>query len=253
MSGRLSGRTGLVTGAGRGLGRAVALGLLEAGSRVAIVDIDEAAVQRVAGELDGIGPVLPIVADCSSSEELGAAFDAVGKEWGEPVDALVNNAGVLSFELANEITDAEIERVLRVNLMGPMLTTREFASRLISAKRGGAIVNITSTTAHIASLPRLSVYAASKGGLLAFTRGAAADLARHSIRLNAVSPGWMVTDMSASLDGKQSDDGELSRRIPLRRPAAPDELVPAIVFLLSDDAGYIDATCLAIDGGWMGY
>ncbi len=253
MSASLQDRTGLVTGAGRGLGREVALGLLQAGARVAVVDIDEASAQRAADDLAAIGPVLPIGADCSSSEELAAAFNAVEAEWGEPVDALVNNAGVLSFELANELTDAEIERVLRVNLMGPMLTTREFSTRLIAAGRGGAVVNITSTTAHIASLPRLSAYAASKGGLLAFTRGAAADLARHSIRLNAVSPGWMVTDMSSSLDGKQSGDGELAGRIPLRRPATPDELVPAIVFLLSDDAGYIDGTCLAIDGGWMGY
>jgi 3alpha(or 20beta)-hydroxysteroid dehydrogenase len=227
--------------------------MVHAGARVAVVDIDEDSVNGVAGELEAIGRVVPIVADCSDSQELGRAFDAVETEWGGPVDALVNNAGVLSFELANELTDAEVERVLRVNLMGPMLTTREFATRLIAAGVPGAVVNITSTTAHIASLPRLSAYAASKGGLLAFTRGAAADLARHSIRINAVSPGWMDTDMSASLDGRQSGDGELRNRIPLRRAAVPEELVPAIVFLLSDDAGYIDATCLAIDGGWMGY
>ena len=253
MIGNLEGRTGLVTGAGSGLGRATAIGLLGAGASVAVVDVDEKSVQGVAGELEALGPVLPVVADCSSTKDLGRAFDAVEATWGEPVDALVNNASVLSFELANELTDAEIERVLRVNLMGPMLATREFSSRLIAADRPGAAVNITSTTAHIASLPRLSAYAASKGGLLAFTRGAAADLARYSIRINAVSPGWIDTSMSASLDGRQSGDGELVHRIPLRRPAAPEELVPAIVFLLSNDAGYIDATCLAIDGGWMGY
>ncbi|MFQ5516670.1 MAG: SDR family NAD(P)-dependent oxidoreductase [Acidimicrobiia bacterium] len=247
---KLRGRIGMVTGAGRGLGRAVAGGLAKAGAKVAIVDIDESSAKHAAEEIESMGPVVPIVADCSDSEGIERAFEAAESEWDHPVDALVNNAGVLSFELANELTDSEIERVLRVNLMGPMLTTREFARRLMAAGSPGAIVNITSTTAHVASLPRLSAYAASKGGLLAFTRGAAADLARHSIRVNAVSPGWMQTDMSAALDERQR---ELRGRIPLRRATGPEELVPAIVFLLSDEASYIDATCLAIDGGWMGY
>ena len=204
-----------------------------------------------AAEVSEIGPALGVVADCSTTAGIRQILDAAEDRWGACVCALVNNAGVLSFSGVLELTDDEIERVLRINSMGPMVATREFALRLVEAGKAGSVVNITSTTAHVASLPGLSAYGASKGALLAFTRGAATDLARHGIRVNAVAPGWMATHMSESVDDRRGVG--LEKRIPMRRPAHPAELVAGICFLLSDEAGYIDGTTLAIDGGWMGY
>lgn len=248
--GRLEGRTALVTGAARGLGRVVAQGLAAEGARVVLADISDEVVASAA-EVAETGPAVGVVTDCATTVGIGRALDTAEREWGSPVDALVNNAGILSFVGVLDLTDDEIERVLRINAMGPMIATREFALRLRDAQRAGSVVNITSTTAHVASMPRLAAYAASKGALLAFTRGAATDLARFDIRVNAVAPGWMETHMAESVDERRGQG--LEARIPMRRPADPAELVAGICFLLSDDAGYIDGTTLAIDGGWMGY
>lgn len=250
MSGRLDGRVAVVTGAARGLGREVARGAAEEGAVVVLADVAEevlAVASEISRERDAVG----VVADCATVEGITHVLDAAEQRWGRAADALVNNAGVLSFTPLLDLTDSEIERVLRINAMGPMIATREFARRLVAEERPGAIVNITSTTAHVACLPRQSAYGASKGALLAFTRGAATDLARYRIRVNAVAPGWMETDMSASVRERKGPGLEV--RIPMRRPAHPAELVAGICFLLSDDAGYVDGTTLAIDGGWLGY
>lgn len=250
MSERLGGRVAVVTGAARGLGREVARGVVAEGAVVVAADVSDDVV-GVAAEISGTGHAIGVVADCATADGISLVLDAAEHRWGRPADALVNNAGVLSFTPLLDLTDAEIERVLRINAMGPMIATREFARRLVADDRPGAIVNITSTTAHVACLPRQSAYGASKGALLAFTRGAATDLARHRIRVNAVAPGWMETEMSASVRDRKGPG--LEARIPMRRPAHPAELVAGICFLLSDDAGYVDGTTLAIDGGWLGY
>lgn len=246
----MAGRIALVTGAARGLGREVARGLARQGAAVVLADI-AAEVRAAAAEVAAIGPALGVVADCTTTAGIRRVLDATEQQWGAPADALVNNAGILSFTKVLELTDEEIERVLRVNAAGPMIATREFARRLVDAGRAGSVVNITSTTAHVASLPGLAAYGASKGALLSFTRGAATDLARHGIRVNAVAPGWMSTDMSESVEARRGPGLEV--RIPMRRPAHPAELVAGVCFLLSDEAGYVDGTTLAIDGGWMGY
>lgn len=250
MSGRLVGRIALVTGAARGLGREVARGLAEEGASVVLADIADE-VLAAADEVSVIGPALGVVSDCATTAGIRQVLDTAEQRWGAPVDTLVNNAGVLSNTRVLDLTDDEIERILRINAAGPMIATRELARRLVEAGKGGSVVNITSTTAHVASLPGLAAYGASKGALLAFTRGAATDLARHGIRVNAVAPGWMDTHMSETVTDRRGPGLEV--RIPMRRPAHPAELVAGICFLLSDDAGYIDGTTLAIDGGWMGY
>lgn len=244
----LRGRTCVVTGGGKGLGRAFALGLGVRGARVVVADVDGDAAQRVADEVGERG--LAVTADCTDPDHIDHVLDEATQRHGAPPDGLVNNAGVLDHAPLLEVDDDRAETVLRVNTLGPIRFTRAFARRLVERSLPGAVVNITSTTAHVASLRGLSTYAASKGGLLAFTRGAAADLAAHDIRVNAVSPGWMRTEMSAGLDAHGS---RLLGRIPMGRPATPDELVGAVAFFLSDEAGYVTGTCLPVDGGWLGY
>ena len=247
--GRLDGRRVVVTGAARGLGRAVATRLVGEGAAAMLADVDAGGLDKTVRSLTG--PVLSLVADCATTEGITRVLDDATAAWGSPPDALVNNAGVLANGLLLDLADADIDRVLRINAMGPMLATREFARRLVAVGGTGAVVNITSTTAHVACLPGLSAYAASKGALLAFTRSAAADLAEHGIRVNAVTPGWMRTAMTKGLGGQERSP--LLHRIPMGRPADPAEVAAAVCWLLSDDAGYVTGTSLAVDGGWLGY
>jgi len=199
----LLGRRALVTGAGRGLGRAIALRLAADGAGVAAVDTDAGGAGETARQVQELAPGLPVVADCATADGLRSAFDAAFRAFGGPVDLLVNNAGVLGGGGVLEVAEDDVERVLRVNAMGPMLAIREFGRGLVAAGSPGAVVNITSTTAHVASLPGLGVYAASKAALLAYTRAAATDLARHRIRVNAVAPGWMRTHDGRARTGRR--------------------------------------------------
>jgi len=251
MGTRLRGRLTVVTGAARGLGAGLAEGIAAEGAAVAVADLDEAGAAATAERLRAAGATaLAVGADCATTDGIRSVLDAVEREWGAPADALVNNAGVVSSVRFLELEDEDIDRVLRVNTAGPIIATREFARRLVAAGRGGAVVSISSTAAHIASLPGLTVYAASKGGVRAFTHAAAVDLARFGIRVNAIAPGWVETEMSRALE---NHDRGLLARIPLRRPAVPADLVGGAVYLLSDDAGYVTGTTLAIDGGWLAY
>lgn len=240
MATRLQGRLAVVTGAARGLGAALAEGIVAEGAAVAVADVDAAGAAATAARLAGGG----------AAAGIRTVLDAVEREWGAPADALVNNAGVFSAGRFLDLEDEELERVLRVNTAGPIVATREFARRLVDAGRGGAVVNVSSLAAHIASLSGLVAYAASKGGVRAFTHAAAADLARFRIRVNAIAPGWVETEMSRLL---AEDDRGLRQRIPLRRPAVPADLVGGAVFLLSDEAAYVTGTTLPIDGGWLAY
>ncbi len=248
--GRLRGRRAVVTGGGRGLGRAVAWRLAAEGAGVVAADLNADDLEQTVAGSPVEGAVRAAVADCARADGIEGVLDACAALGGVP-DALVNNAAVLSGGPVTEVTEEEIERVLRVNTMGPMLATTAFARRLVAAGAPGAVVSIASTTAHIASLPALSTYAASKGAVLAYTRAAAADLARHRIRVNAVSPGWIRTDMTSELGDER--DAPLLRRIPMRRPAEPAEVAAAVAWLLCDDSAYVTGTSVAVDGGWLAY
>lgn len=241
----------MVTGGARGLGAAFAEAIAAEGAATCVADLDTDGATMTADRLRaGGGTAIAVGADCAVTSGIASVLDAVESEWGQPPDGLVNNAGVLSSVRFLQLTDEELERVLRVNTAGPIVATREFARRLAAAERGGAVVNVTSTAAHVASLTGLTAYAASKGGVRAFTHAAAADLARYGIRVNAIAPGWVQTEMSGAL---ATENRGLEQRIPLRRPATPSDLVGGVVYLLSDEARYVTGSTLVIDGGWLAY
>ncbi len=243
----------LVTGGAGGMGWAIVERLLGGGAAVAAVDVD---AERVAALRDGLtkaGRSLAVVADMSRTEVIRDVLDAAEAAFGAPVDGLVNAAGILVTPRFLEMDDDTLDRVLTVNARGPILATREVARRLVDAGLPGAVVNITSTTAHIASVPRMPAYAASKGALLAFTRAAASDLARHRIRVNAIAPGWIRTPMSGEIEATDESASAVVQRIPMRHAGEPADIAEGVAWLLGGASRYVTGATLAIDGGWTAF
>ena len=245
----LAGQRALVTGGSRSIGRAIALGLARCGAAVAInyhraADAARSAVAEI--ESDG-GRALAVRADVADPEDVGRMLDRVEGELG-PVDILVNNAGVLTRTPFLEIAIDEWDRILRTNLRGYFVVGQAVARRMVRHGIPGRIVHIASTSSRYAS-QNLSHYAASKGGSTMLTRSMAYELADHGIRVNEVNPGLIETDMNR----RDLEDAAWRRmrldRIPLRRIGTPDDVVGAVLFLASTDAGLMTGASVAIDGG----
>lgn len=245
----LTGSRAWVTGASRGLGRAIASGLLQAGADVAVTARSRGALESLAAEL-GLDErrVLVLPASVNVAAEVDAAAALLHKEWGG-LDILVNCAGVSpSFSRAEGVTDEDWLNIIDVNLTGTFYCARA-AGRLMLDDSGGSIINVSSIHATV-GMTRLAAYSASKGGSNALTRTLALEWADRGIRVNAVSPGYFVTEMTEGLRGHEQLSQQLLDRIPLDRFGDPDELVPAVLFLASDASRYITGTTLTVDGGW---
>lgn len=245
----LTGRRVWVTGASRGLGRAIALGFAQAGARVAITARSDASLEDARIELERAG-AQPLLLALDISEE-GAVRKAVSTmidEWGG-VDCLVNCAGISpSFKPAEMVREDEWRDVLDVNLTGLFLCTRE-VGRVMLDQGSGTIVNVSSIAAR-AGLERMAAYTASKGAVEALTRTLALEWADRGVRVNCLAPGFFETDMTHSLRHHEKWRGHLLDRIPVRRFGEPRELVPAALFLASDASRYVTGTSLVVDGGW---
>ena len=247
---RLEGRNAIVTGTGSGIGRAIALSFAREGAGVVAADLDAGAADRMAGEIVAAGGlavgVRVDVAERASNEALLAAALA---EFGR-VHILANNAGVSGRVHFLEMTEEEWDRVLNVNLRGQFLCGQVVA-RQMAAIGGGSIINTSSQLAEGAANPNSSHYLASKGGSRMLTRAMAVDLAPHGIRVNALTPGLTVTNLTR--DRLAADpawrDWALGR-IPLGRLGEPDDLVGAAVFLASDESRYMTGASLVVDGGY---
>jgi 3-oxoacyl-[acyl-carrier protein] reductase len=241
----LSGQTAMVTGASRGIGRAIALVLARAGAKVALVARSEGDLEEVAGQVQAAGgDSLVQVADVSIEDQVDAAVGQMVQKWGR-LDILVNNAGLINFGPLEKIEPDSWEAVIGANLKGPYLCCRA-AAPVMRRQGHGRIVNITSVSAQTGGVSGGVDYTASKGGLAAMTKTLARDLASDGITVNAVSPGQIDADPDL-LTADQRD--KVKAMIPLGRLGTPDEIAYAVLFLASPMAAYITGTTLDVNGG----
>jgi NAD(P)-dependent dehydrogenase (short-subunit alcohol dehydrogenase family) len=251
---RLQNKTALVTGSGRGIGRAIAELFAREGANVAIVSRTAAEVDATAAVITAAGgKARPIAADISDPAAVAAFTSQVADAFGG-IDILVNNAGIYEPVSLVETPFETWNRVMEVNLYGAIHCSREIGRLMVQQGRGGAIVNVSSIHG-VRGVPDSTSYDVAKGGLNQLTRSLAVELAPHAIRVNAVAPGFIDTAMAAR-DGKsehESDDFKTNyvgrRKIPLARPAAPSEVATAVLFLATDDASYVTGQILGVDGG----
>ncbi|GAB3026819.1 short-chain dehydrogenase [Nocardioides flavus (ex Wang et al. 2016)] len=238
-----------VTGASRGLGRAIALGFAASGADVALTARSAEAVEGVAGEVRDLGrEALVLTGSVSDGLQVRAAVAEMKQQWGR-LDALVNCAGVSPvFKKAQYVEDEEWRHVIDVNVTGTFLCARE-AGRLMLEAGGGAIVNISSIHGQV-GMSRMAPYSASKGAVDALSRTLALEWAEHGVRVNALSPGYFETDMTEALREHDKWRAHLLERIPLGRFGVPDELVSAALFLASDASGFMTGSNVVVDGGW---
>jgi gluconate 5-dehydrogenase len=245
----LTGRTALITGSSRGIGRAIARGLAEAGAGLVVNGTDPARTQAAAAELEGEGFAARAAAfDVTDEGAVVAAFERLDAE-GVEVDILVNNAGIQFRRPMVDLAAADWRRVIETNLTSAFLVGREAARRMIGRKRG-KIVNIVSLTSEVARAT-ISPYTAAKGGLKMLTRSMAAEWAEHGIQANAIGPGYMITDMNTALLADERFDAWVKARTPARRWGRPEELIGAAVFLSSSASDFVNGQIVYVDGGLL--
>ena len=244
---RLDERVALVTGASRGLGRAMALALAEAGADVALVARSADGLKETADAVSARGRrALALPADVTVAAEVDAAVKSALDAFGS-VDILVNNSGVAAVKPFVETTPAEWHRILETNLTGAFNCCRAVGPGMI-ARRRGKVVNVASVLG-ARGLSGYAAYSASKGGLLALTRALAVEWARHNVQVNAIAPGWFVTSMNEAAFQDPRTSERLLRNVPARRTGRTEELGPLVVYLASAASDYVTGEVVFIDGG----
>jgi len=244
----LKGKTALVTGGSRGIGAAIAYALANAGAMVAITyAAQERLARNVVREIEASGgEAIALRVDVRRKAQIDAAVRAVVRKQGR-LDILVNNAGIWKRGAMGKMTERQWDETIDVNLKGTFL----FSSAVLPVMRrqkGGKIINIASTAGQRGE-PFYSHYAASKGGVIAFTKAIAVELARDNIIVNCVAPGWVDTDMTAEELRKPGLQAEVRRTIPRGRVARPDEIAGAVLFLASPSSDHLLGTTISINGG----
>ncbi|HEY2467036.1 MAG TPA: SDR family oxidoreductase [Terracidiphilus sp.] len=241
-------RVAVITGGAQGIGRQTAELLAERGFRIAIIDLQEPKATVAAVEARG-GEVLWFAGDITREETVAEFAQKVLDHFGR-VDVLVNNAGISLIRAAEETTASEYRRVMEVNLVAPFLLAREFGRRMLEAHRG-SIVNVASIAGLVAVADR-AAYNTSKHGLVGLTRTLAAEWGGRGVRVNAVCPGWVKTEMDAADQARGTySDADITQRVPMGRFARPEDVAHAIAFLADDaESGFVNGHTLTVDGGW---
>lgn len=244
-SGELSGRSALVTGGSRGIGRAIGEALAAAGARVALVARNGAAAAEAAGALPGTGHA-GFACDVGDPAAVQEVVQAVESGVGE-ISILVNNAGITRDGLLLRMKDEDWDEVMRTNLKGAFNFTRAVTKGMMR-RRDGVIVNISSVVGLMGNAGQAN-YAASKAGLIGFSKATARELASRNIRVNAVAPGYIETDMTSGLGEEQT--AALLRQIPMARLGAPEDVAACVRFLAGPGGRYITGQVLTVDGGMV--
>ncbi len=241
----LTDKVAIVTGSGRGIGRAIVLKLAGAGADIVVNDINEASLGEVVAEIKALGrKALAVPADVSSAADVTRLVDTAAAEF-KHIDILVNNAGVTRDNLVMRMSDEDWDTVLAIDLKSAFLCTRAVLRPMLR-QRWGRIVSIASVVGIIGNAGQAN-YAAAKAGIIAFTRSVAKEVASRGITANAVAPGYIATAMTKALDDKQTD--ELLKLVPIGEPGTPQDVAEAVAFLASEEARYITGQVLNVDGG----
>ncbi len=249
--GRFEGRVVLVTGGSSGIGYAAAQAFLHEGAHVAITGRNEARLARAEKELARFGRILAIRGDVAKAADAKRMVSETTKKLG-PVDVLVNNAGIYLSKPVESFSEQEYDEIMDINMKGTFLCTKFVLPTMVKRKHG-AIVNVSSDSGLVGTAGS-SVYCASKGAMVLFTKAVALDHAKDGIRVNVVCPGEVKTPMMEK-DAAESGRGfeEYYRRIvepiPMKRAATAEEVAQSILFLASDDASFMTGTALSVDGG----
>jgi NAD(P)-dependent dehydrogenase (short-subunit alcohol dehydrogenase family) len=247
MANSLAGKVAVVTGGAQGIGRAICHGLSTEGATVVVADVNaEGAAETERGITTSGHRALAVELDVSNSAQVETAMQTAHDTFGR-LDILINNAAIFPRSPFLEMAEEEWDRVLAVNLKGGFLCSRAAARIMVAQEQGGRIINLTSGAAFVPSLNGAH-YAASKGGVIAFTRALALELSPHRITVNAIAPG--VTNTAQPRIVYSDDDlAAIARRVPLQRIAEAEDIVPVALFLCSDAAGYVTGQTVHVNGG----
>jgi NAD(P)-dependent dehydrogenase (short-subunit alcohol dehydrogenase family) len=246
---KLNGKVAIVTGSGQGLGRETALALTEVGANVTIADIkmeEMEQTQKQVEQLGGKSLVVPV--DVTKGEQVMDLVERTMQEFGQ-IDILVNNVGIAIAKSILDLEEIEWRRVQDTNLLGAFLCSK-FAGKHMIKQGKGKVINISSTAGFVAATNQSS-YAASKAGLILFTKSLALEWAKYNINVNAIAPGYMRTAFSAAVLEDEKASSILLKRIPLRRFGEPKEIVPLVVYLASSASDYMTGETILIDGGHL--
>jgi 3-oxoacyl-[acyl-carrier protein] reductase len=248
---KLNGKTAVVTGSRRGIGRAIALALAKEGVNVTVSDINQEDCQKVVAEIERMGQKgLAVKCDVSSTPEVEELVKKTVEAFGK-LDILVNNAGIISYKPFLELTDNDWDRLLSINLKGQFICARAAAKEMIKNK-WGRIINIASISSGGCGIafPLIAHYTASKGGVIALTEALALELTSQGVNVNAICPGAIDTDMTKGAQASGQLE-PLLLRIPKGRLGKPEEIAHLAVFLASEEASYITGAAIVVDGGWL--
>lgn len=247
----LENKVAIVTGGARGIGLAIATRFASDGARVVVADLDEDAGSRAVEEIGAHGAVRFVRCDVGDKADVQNLVASVVQSWGS-IDILVSNAGIAHGADFLDVSEADFDRVIRVNLKGTFLVGQAAARQMVKQIRAGGapgtIINMSSINA-VVTIGNLVAYSASKGGINQLTKAMALSLAPHGIRVNAIGPGSIMTDMLASIATDKAAKHRLLSRTPLGRVGDPSEIAGIAAFLASDDASYVTGQTIYADGG----